>query len=46
MKYRVCSNELEYEVIDLVMSPHSNSYLSKDNLNKEEVYFSSLRIIK
>lgn len=39
MRCRFCSNELKHEFIDLGMSPPSNSYLSKDDLNKEEVYF-------
>jgi len=39
MKCRFCSSELRYEFIDLGMSPPSNSYLSIDDLNKEEVYF-------
>ena len=39
MKCRFCSSELKHEFIDLGMSPPSNSYLSKDDLNKEEVYF-------
>ena len=39
MKCRFCSNELKLEFVDLGMSPPSNSYLSKEDLNKEEVYF-------
>jgi len=39
MKCRFCSNELKHEFVDLGMSPPSNSYLSKDDLQKEEVYF-------
>ncbi|MBU2524832.1 class I SAM-dependent methyltransferase [Patescibacteria group bacterium] len=39
MKCRFCSSELKHEFIDLGMSPPSNSYLSKEDLNKEEVYF-------
>lgn len=39
MKCRFCSSELKYEFIDLGMSPPSNSYLSREDLNKEEIYY-------
>jgi cyclopropane fatty-acyl-phospholipid synthase-like methyltransferase len=39
MKCRFCGNELKHEFIDLAMSPPSNSYLSKEDLNKKEIYF-------
>lgn len=39
MKCRYCSSELKYEFIDLGMSPPSNSYLSKEDLNKKEIYY-------
>ena len=39
MKCRFCSTELKHEFIDLAMSPPSNSYLSKEDLNKKETYF-------
>ncbi len=39
MKCRFCSSELKREFVDLGMSPPSNSYLTKDDLQKEEIYF-------
>jgi len=39
LKCRFCSSELKHEFIDLGVSPPSNSYLSKDDLIKEELYF-------
>ena len=36
---RFCSAELRNIFVDLGMSPPSNSFLSKDDLNKEEIYF-------
>ncbi len=39
MKCRFCGNELTVEFIDLVNSPPSNSYLTKNELNEPETYF-------
>lgn len=39
MKCRFCSNSVTTEFIDLVNSPASNSYLSKEQLNEAEVYY-------
>ena len=39
MKCRHCQNELKYEFINLYNSPPSNSYLSKDELNKPEILY-------
>ena len=39
MKCRFCSTELTHKLIDLVNSPASNSFLTKDQLNKAEVFY-------
>ncbi len=39
MKCRFCKTELEHIFIDLVNSPASNSFLSKEQLNEPETYF-------
>ena len=39
MQCRFCKTELEHVFIDLVNSPASNSFLSKDQLNEPEVFF-------
>jgi hypothetical protein len=39
MKCRFCNNEVTNEFIDLVNSPASNSYLSKNQLNEPETYY-------
>ena len=39
MKCRFCSTELKHVFVDLGMSPPSNAYLSKEDLNREETYF-------
>jgi len=39
MKCRYCKTELIYEIIDLVNSPPSNSYLTKEELNEPEVFY-------
>ena len=39
MKCRFCGTEIQFEVIDLVNSPPSNSFLSKEELNEPEVFF-------
>lgn len=39
MKCRFCNNEATNEFIDLVNSPASNSYLSKEQLNEPETYY-------
>lgn len=39
MKCRFCKTELEHVFIDLVNSPASNSFLSKEQLNEPETYF-------
>jgi len=39
MKCRFCSTELKHELIDLLNSPPSNSYLTAQELNEPEVYF-------
>ncbi len=39
MKCRFCSNDLSFIFIDLVSSPPSNSFLTKENLNEPEILF-------
>ena len=39
MQCRFCKIELEHVFIDLVNSPASNSFLSKEQLNEPEVFF-------
>lgn len=39
MKCRFCGNELKHEFIDLVNSPLSNSYLTKEQLNEPEEFY-------
>ena len=39
MKCRFCNHEVIDEFIDLVNSPASNSYLSKEQLNEPETYY-------
>lgn len=39
MKCRFCKTELSHVFIDLINSPASNSFLSKDQLNEPEVFY-------
>jgi 2-polyprenyl-3-methyl-5-hydroxy-6-metoxy-1,4-benzoquinol methylase len=39
MKCRFCQNELTHEFIDMVNSPPSNSFLSKEQLNEPETFY-------
>ena len=39
MNCRFCNNILEHELIDLVNSPPSNSYLTKEQLNEPEIFY-------
>jgi 2-polyprenyl-3-methyl-5-hydroxy-6-metoxy-1,4-benzoquinol methylase len=39
MKCRFCKNELQHVFIDLVNSPASNSFLTKEQLNEPEVFY-------
>ncbi|MBS1738528.1 MAG: methyltransferase domain-containing protein [Bacteroidetes bacterium] len=39
MKCRFCNTELKYEFIDLVNSPASNSFLTKEQLSEPETFF-------
>ena len=39
MNCRFCNNALKHEFIDLVNSPPSNSYLTKEQLNEPEVFY-------
>lgn len=39
MNCRFCGNQLTHEFIDLVNSPLSNSFLTKDQLNEPEVFY-------
>ncbi len=39
MKCRHCGSKLDFEFVDLVGSPPSNSFLKLDQLNKPEVYY-------
>ena len=39
MNCRFCNNPLEYELINLGMTPLANSYLSQKNLHNEEKNF-------
>lgn len=39
MKCRFCNHEVTHELIDLVNSPASNSYLSEAQLNEPETYY-------
>ena len=39
MNCRFCNNTLKHEFIDLVNSPPSNSYLTKEQLNEPEVFY-------
>ncbi|MBN1548970.1 MAG: methyltransferase domain-containing protein [Syntrophaceae bacterium] len=39
MKCRFCGNKLSHEFIDLVNSPPSNAFLTKDQLNEPEVFY-------
>lgn len=39
MKCRFCGVEIKFEVIDLINSPPSNSFLSKEELNEPELFF-------
>jgi hypothetical protein len=36
---RFCKNKLHFEFIDLVNSPPSNSFLTKDQLNEPEIFY-------
>ncbi len=39
MQCRFCNTELEYVFIDLINSPASNSFLTKEQLNEPEVFY-------
>ena len=39
MKCRFCDRELTHEFIDLVNSPHSNSFLTEEQLNEPEIFY-------
>ena len=39
MKCRFCGSQLTHEFIDLVNSPPSNSFLTKEQLNESEIYY-------
>ncbi|MEO6834187.1 MAG: SAM-dependent methyltransferase, partial [Chitinophagaceae bacterium] len=39
MKCRFCQNEVTVEFIDLVNSPASNSFLTREQLNEPETYY-------
>jgi len=39
MKCRYCDNPLKHQFIDLVNSPPSNSFLTKEQLNEPEVFY-------
>ena len=39
MQCRHCRQPLEHVFLDLGKAPHSNAYLSKEDLNKPEPYF-------
>ncbi len=39
MRCRHCNNELQFEFIDLINSPASNSFLTKEQLNEPELFF-------
>src|ERR1051325_8845207 len=39
MQCRFCKTELEYVFIDLVNSPPSNSFLTKDQLDEPEIFY-------
>ncbi len=39
MNCKFCNNELSFKFIDLVNSPPSNSFLTKEQLNEPEVHF-------
>ncbi|KKM20710.1 hypothetical protein LCGC14_1642700, partial [marine sediment metagenome] len=39
MNCRFCNAKLDFEFIDLINSPPSNSFLSKDQLNKPEKFY-------
>ena len=39
MNCRHCKNSLKYTFLDLGFAPPSNAYLSKEDLNSQEVYF-------
>lgn len=39
MNCRHCNTELEHVFLDLGVAPHSNAYLTKDDLTKPEVYY-------
>src|SRR5437764_12608061 len=39
MECRFCKTELEHVFIDLVNSPASNSFLTREQLNEPEVFF-------
>ncbi len=39
MNCRFCNAELDFEFIDLINSPPSNSFLTKDQLNKPEQFY-------
>jgi len=39
MKCRFCNTELEHVFIDLINSPASNSFLTKEQLNEPETYY-------
>jgi len=39
MNCRFCGNKLNYEFIDLVNSPPSNAFLTKNQLNEPEVFY-------
>lgn len=39
MKCRFCGTKIKFEIIDLINSPPSNSFLSKEELNEPELFF-------
>jgi len=39
VKCRFCNNKLKYEFIDLINSPPSNSFLTKEQLNEPEIFY-------
>ena len=39
MKCRFCNSELYLQFVDLVNSPPSNSYLTKEELDKPELFY-------
>ena len=39
MNCRFCNTKLENEFVDLINSPASNSYLTKEQLDEPEVFY-------